>query len=249
VSDSPAIVLKFGGSVLRNDADFDTAAREVQRWRADGFLVVAVVSAAAGRTDALLRDCEAEAPRLSPHAMAARVAVGEVESAARLLARLLRAGIAARTVDSSALRLRGRGDAFDAEPVDVDESALRSSLADGVAVVPGFAAIDDERRTVLLGRGGSDFTALFLAQRLRARCRLLKDVGGLHAGDPARGRSGALVPSATWDEVLAAGGGLVQPKAVRFAQQHGLSFEVAAIGAEIATIVGPTGSSAAAHRG
>jgi aspartokinase len=29
---------------------------------------------------------------------------------------------------------------------------------------------------VLLGRGGSDLTALFLAKNLEARCRLLKDV-------------------------------------------------------------------------
>ncbi len=54
MSDAPLIVLKFGGSVLRDEASLGGAVHEIYRWRRDGWRVVAVVSALAGRTDELL---------------------------------------------------------------------------------------------------------------------------------------------------------------------------------------------------
>src|SRR5207244_13266821 len=92
----------------------------------------------------------------------------------------------------------------------------------------------------LLGRGGSDLTALFLAKHLYAdRCRLVKDVAGLYERDPSHGgprprRYGSL----TWDDALQLEGGVVQHKALRFAREHHVVFEVATLGAVEATRVG-----------
>ncbi len=47
------IVLKFGGSILADAKSLRLAVHEVYRWRRDGWHVVAVVSAFAGRTDDL----------------------------------------------------------------------------------------------------------------------------------------------------------------------------------------------------
>ena len=109
----------------------------------------------------------------------------------------------------------------------------------GLAVVPGFVAVDASGNTVLLGRGGSDLTALFLAQRLRASCRLVKDVDGLFAVDPVRSRGARRVATADYRELLALGGRLVQQKAVSFAAQHDLGFEIGALGSDAATRIGP----------
>ncbi|MFG0259501.1 MAG: hypothetical protein ACF8LK_04030, partial [Phycisphaerales bacterium JB041] len=88
-------------------------------------------------------------------------------------------------------------------------------------------------------RGGSDLTALFLAQRLGASCRLVKDVDGLYEWDPslpgARPRRFATL---TWDEALALDGTIVQHKAVRWARQHGLPFEVGSLAATEVSRVG-----------
>ncbi len=237
------IVLKFGGSVLRGATSLPAIAAEIRRHCALGHPVVAVVSAMAGRTDALLAECHA-AGLAAPFAIAARVALGERECAALLAVELARGGaIAAKeplVVEPAALQLRAVGPALDADPVAVASGQLHALVQQhGAVVVPGYVAIDASGRTVLLGRGGSDLTALFLAQRLGARCRLIKDVGGLFDRDPAGGRAGPPIARASYAELLALGGRIVQAKAVAFAQAHALSFELAGLGADAATQVGP----------
>jgi homoserine dehydrogenase len=108
-----------------------------------------------------------------------------------------------------------------------------------VAVVPGFVARAQDGSTALLGRGGSDLTALFLAERLRAeRCRLIKDVDGLYQHDPNMGvASPPRYRTVSWDDAVALGGGIVQAKALRFARERRLPFEVAALGQEEGTVV------------
>ena len=51
------IVLKFGGSVLRDEDSLAGAVHEIYRWRREGARVVAVVSAFDGRTDELIAAC------------------------------------------------------------------------------------------------------------------------------------------------------------------------------------------------
>lgn len=233
------IVLKFGGSVLRDRAALPDAVREIARHVARGARVVAVVSALRGRTDELMAECRACCPALPPRAVAARVASGERECAALLLDEALRMGLIAQLQDPAALQMLARGEPLEAEPIGVSMPRLLAALQrHEVVVVPGFVAVDEGGDAALLGRGGSDWTALFLAQRLGARCRLVKDVDGLYASDPAASRGAQRVCSATFDEVARAGGKLVQEKALAFAKAHGLAFEIAAIGSDEPTVVG-----------
>lgn len=234
------IVLKFGGSVLRSPATLPRAVHEIHRWRRDGVRVVAVVSALAGRTDALLDDCSTASETLSPHATAARVALGELESSALLGLQLDASGVPATVVAPAAIGLVATGDALDADLQEVDVERLGRLLEEhGVVVVPGFVAVDRSGRTVLLGRGGSDLSALFLAHALRARCRLVKDVDGLYEHDPSRpGPRPRRFAQATWDDALATDGSIVQHKAIAFAKRAGLDFELGRIGGEAPTIVG-----------
>ncbi len=124
----------------------------------------------------------------------------------------------------------------------VDELPVRLALAQfSVAVVPGFIARFADGRTALLGRGGSDLTALFLAHRFRAgRCRLIKDVDGLYESDP--NAEGASQPrryrSIHWQDALRLKTAVVQHKAIRYAARQGQAFEVAASGGNDGTKVG-----------
>lgn len=223
------IVLKFGGSVLRDECSLRSVVHEVHRWRREGYDVLAVVSALAGATEALLARARAVAPDADDCSVAATIAAGEHEAAALLGLCLDRAGVPARVLSPAALGLVAEGPPLDADPVRLEGRRIRAALAaDAVVVVPGFAALDDAGRTVVLGRGGSDLTALFLAHRLgAARCRLVKDVDGLYERDPARADPPPLrFATAHWDDALAADGSIVQHKAVRFARAHGLEFEL-----------------------
>ncbi|RMD66803.1 MAG: aspartate kinase, partial [Planctomycetota bacterium] len=80
----PLIVLKFGGSALLGAEHVRLAVHEIYRWRREGYGVVAVVSALAGRTDALVGRCRDCSPDASPYAVASTLALGEAESAALL---------------------------------------------------------------------------------------------------------------------------------------------------------------------
>jgi len=233
----PLIVLKLGGSVLADESSLPLAVHEVARWRREGFGVVAVVSALAGETETLLaRAAEAG----DGHATAALASLGEQRAAALLGVQLARSGVPARVLQPAALRWRAEGDPLDATPVALDCRPLRRALAEGeVVVVPGFFAHDGAGRAVLFGRGGTDLSALFLAARLGARCRLVKDVDGLFTSDPAApGPPPARFAEATWADALATDGSIVQHKAVTFARARGQPFEVARLGGAVASLVG-----------
>ena len=228
------VVLKFGSSVLEGPAGYVAAAAEVAREVGAGRRVVAVVSAPPGSTDALLRSAAPLASRPPDRLVSRLLATGEAQSVALLAIALAERGIEACALEASALALRTRGPTLDADPVDVDALSLRAALDRCAAVVvPGFVGVDAEGELSLLGRGGSDLTALFLADRLDAvECRLLKDVDGVHASDPRVDPAAPVFQRATWDVVLEVGGALVQAKAVRFARERGRAFRVAPFGGE-----------------
>ncbi len=238
----PLIVLKFGGSVLSDEARLRVAVHEIYRWRRDGFRVIAVVSAFAGKTDDLLSRCDRAGDRLSSLARAGIAATGELESAAFLGLHLDRAGIPASVITPAAASFVAQGDPLDAQPVSIDARVINDALnREGVVVFPGFVAVDDRSRTMVLGRGGSDLTALFLAHTLGAHeCRLVKDVDALYESDPARpGPAPRRFGYANYDDALNTDGSIIQHKAVRFARSVGMSFTLARFNGVRPTTVGP----------
>jgi homoserine dehydrogenase len=241
VGQSSIVVLKLGSSVLPDATHFPAVVHEIYRQVRVGRRVVAVVSAVGGATDRMLADSRAVSESPDPHELAELLGFGERESALLLGLALERAGIPATRLGPEDFGLVARGAPLDAEPQSLDAGLLRAALdAHAVVVVPGFIACDSQGRSVLLGRGGSDLSALFIADALGADCRLVKDVDGIYERDPAS--AGALprrFESIGWRDALAVAGRLVQPKAIAFAEARGLAFEVAAIGAPHATRVGP----------
>lgn len=238
---APLSVLKFGSSLLADAGGFRVAAGEVAREVASGHRVLAVVSAMRGTTDRLIEAAGALGERPGDALLSSLLRTGEDASVVLLTIALTGAGLSAHGIGAEALSLRTRGPLRDAEPVEVDVARLVAALgAHDAVVVPGFVGRDASGAPSLLGRGGSDLTALFLASRLDAReVRLVKDVDGVHPVDP-RASPHATEPlgSASWAEVARVGNGVVQDKALRFAEAHGLAFRVAAPGGR-GTRVGP----------
>lgn len=231
-------VLKFGGSVLRDDAAVALVARALHERVRDGQRIVAVVSATRGTTDRLLAEAQEPGAAPDPHALASLLATGEQRSASLLALALHREGVACEVADASRLRLRTRGPALDADPVALDTVLLRALLHQApVVVVPGFTGTDSHGRTTLLGRGGSDLTAVFLAHALGVECLLVKDVPAIHA--PAAAHGAQTYAALHWDDLLALDSQVVQAKAVRFARDHALVFRVGSASGKGATLVGP----------
>src|SRR5262245_38452468 len=179
-------VLKFGSSVLRSEDDLPTIVHEIYRHYHEGSGVIAVVSAFGDMTDQLMRRAESLCGQPDQSALAALLATGEATSSALLGLALSRAGIPARLLDAAQVGLRTVGDRLNADPIAIDSARLLGEARRAIVVLPGFVGRSENGDTTLLGRGGSDLTALFLAQRLSARCALIKDVAGLYTSDPAQ---------------------------------------------------------------
>lgn len=243
------IVLKLGGSVLRDRDALAQAVHEVYRWQRIGCDVVAVVSALEGETDRLLAEARSVCEEPDAGHCAALLATGELRSAALLALALQRAGLEARALTPHQINLRVHaraGEALDAEPTGVDAARIERELDVGrIVVIPGFIGVAAEGELCTLGRGGSDLSALYIAHALRAnggagvRCRLVKDVPGLYTRDPRRpGPRAELLGAITFTDALKLDGGIIQHKAVRFAATLGYEFELGGLHAEFATRVG-----------
>lgn len=236
----PITVLKFGSSVLGSESDLPNAVSEISRSVRDGHRVIAVVSAIGNTTDTLLSRAKSFGKDISDHSVAAFLATGEATSAALLSLALDSAGVRCAVLDETRLGLRTRGPVLNSEPVEINGAEiLRVFEHVDVIVAPGFVGRQSDGSLSLLGRGGSDLTAVFIAQQLKAeRCRLVKDVDGIFEYDPA---TSAVAPrrfkSLTWTEAGQVGGGIVQPKAVEYAAHHEYSVEVAALNSDLPTLI------------
>ena len=231
-------VLKFGSSVLETEGDYAAVANECYRHVRDGEKVVAVVSALAGETDALLNQgmrLGGEQPLLL-----ARVArTGELHSAALLTLALGQIGVRACTMDPHEMGLLAEGDPLDSTLTDLDADAVLAKLAShDVLVVPGFTAGHATHGVVTLGRGGTDLTAVFFAARLDAhRVRLIKDVDGVYDEDPAKNPLAERFAQLSYADAARVSAGLVQEKAIHVAEQQDVLIEVAAMGSAEETTI------------
>jgi homoserine dehydrogenase len=233
------VVLKFGSSVLRSEHDLPRVVQEIYRiWRT-GEQVAVVASAFGDTTDELLDRGTSICAKPDEAILATLLATGETTAAALLALALQRAGIPVKVFDAAQAGLRTSGSVADAELTALDTERLRLELQRFVIVLPGFVGRDEENRTTLLGRGGSDFTAAFVAQKLGALCVLIKDVDGLYVSDPAKSsKRPARFREATYETADRIGAPLIQTKAIHFAAAHRLPMAVTRIGEDSGTRIG-----------
>ena len=239
------IVLKFGSSVLQNSSDTSTASHEIYRYVRDGYKVLAVVSAIGDETDALLKKVHDLYPNPSGVSKAFLLSTAEQQSAAFLNLKLEEIGIPSRPLDPREINFLAAGHVEDAIPINVNTGKLILLFeTHDVLVLPGFYAAHDESGIALLGRGGSDFSAIFLASQIGVGCRvrLLKDVDGLYERDPSlEGPEPKRYSKVSWDQAIRVAGELVQEKAIEFAKERVQQIEVARCNDFKETLIGTEG--------
>jgi homoserine dehydrogenase len=223
----PVEVLKFGSSVLKTAADLPVAVDEIYRCWRSGYRVIAVVSAFEGVTDWLMGEATVVFNAACPEAIAAYVATGEQQTAALLVGALAQYGLPARLIEPREIDLSVEGSSLESAPTGVDHAKLKELWEHSpILVLPGFYGVDATGRTALLGRGGSDLSALFLASELKSGCRLLKDVRGVFDADPARSSAAHRFSALSWERATAVAGPLIQSKALQYARGRDSRFEV-----------------------
>lgn len=181
------IVVKIGGSCLKNRADYKKTAQSLVRFQEDtGAHLAVVISAASGVTDRLIAQARRDFPG-DLWAQAASVAQGEIYSATDLVTALVQMNVACRLGSASRIGLAGWGgdDPFNGYLFGVDVDKLMAlALETAFTVLPGYFALDSEGRRVLLGRNSTDLIAVAVAHALNAPCCFCKESGSLYAIDP-----------------------------------------------------------------
>ena len=101
-------------------------------------------------------------------------------------------------------------------------------------ITQGFVAAHPQGGTALLGRGGSDTSAVLLASRLAAEhVEIWTDVPGLYSADPRQISSARLLQSLDYDEALemaASGAKVVHSRCIRAAAEARLQVRIGHLG-------------------
>ncbi len=241
----PIVVVKFGSSVLTSTDDIANVVHEIYRHVRQGNRVIAIVSAIGDSTDVLFEEAHQCGGSPKAELLANHVALGEQDSASRIALALDRAGIACAAESPHTLALRTEGPILNARPISICANRLNTLFEHhSVVVVPGYIGVDDDARITLLGRGGSDLSAVFIAHELQAkRCILYKDVDGLYDRDP-KNEMGDLedspqrFSSIAYEDALRLDDSILQAKAVLYGFRKAHRFEVAGLNQSYSTQVG-----------
>lgn len=110
---------------------------------------------------------------------------------------------------------------------DLDPSLIeRLDHIDGVALTQGFTARNAAGETVVLGRGGSDTAAAYLASRIGAeRLEIWSDVPGMFTADPRRVPQTRLLRRLDYreaQEIATTGGQVLHPRCVPAVRDRGI---------------------------
>ncbi|MGK0373623.1 MAG: homoserine dehydrogenase [Arenicella sp.] len=237
----PRVVLKFGGSVLSSPADFARITSEIQSRLDEGSQVIAVLSAYFGVTEQLISQAKNSHLCSDSVEYAELIASGEFQSASDLSNHLIQHGFNASYKAPSAFSFIAQGMRDCATPISIDAEKITIALEQTpVVIMPGFSAIDAEKNCILLGRGGSDISAVYIAQALKLECvRLLKDVDGLYDVDPNKYANAKRLSYIDYQTAGRIGGELIQTEAINFAASKNICIDVAAIGESSASRIGP----------
>jgi aspartate kinase len=223
------VVIKLGGSVLFDEDSYRQAARFLVRrlHKCSRERFVVVVSAQNGHTDELERVAREIAQRPSQRTLDLLWSTGELRSVALLVLHLEELGVAAVGLNTHETGLRWNGSSSIDDEIEALSVEVYRAFDDySVAVVPGFLATLASGTIVSLGRGGSDLSAVLLADALEAEyCELIKDVDGYFSEDPHLSGRAAHLPLLSYEIALKMaddGCELIQRRALEAARKAGL---------------------------
>jgi len=166
--------------------------------------VILVISAMGKETDELLRMARDVSKVRPGREMDMLITAGERKACALVCMALAELGVAASSFTGSQAGFQTDSNHENAKILDITPTRISEALAAGIVpVVAGSQGVSADRDVTFLGRGGSDTTAVALAQVLDAQmCELYTDVSGVFSADPRIVGSATKMAKITFDELL-----------------------------------------------
>ncbi len=228
----PLLVMKFGGTSVATTDRIRRAAKRVGREVANGYDVIVVVSAMAGKTNELVGWVEETSPMFDAREYDAVVSSGENVTAGLMALTLQEMDIPARSWQGWQVPLKTTDVHAAARISEIPTDNINAKFAEGmkVAVVAGFQGISNEGRITTLGRGGSDTTAVAFAAAFGAeRCDIYTDVDGVYTTDPRISSKARKLDRIAFEEMLelaSLGAKVLQTRSVELAMRYKVPLRV-----------------------
>lgn len=225
------LVQKFGGTSVATVAHINHAADIVAKAHREGNDVVVVVSAMSGETDKLIELAHQMSESPSPREYAALVSTGEQVSMSLMAMALINRGIDAVSYTGAQARILTNSQFKKARVNAIDTKPMLDELAAGrVVVLAGYQGVDEKGNITVLGRGGSDTTAVAIAAALKAdECQIFTDVDGIYTTDPRVVANAKRLSQITFEEMLelsSCGSKVLQIRSVEFAGKYKVPLRV-----------------------
>ena len=224
------IVEKFGGTSVGSIDRIKTIAQKAVMAREKGYSEVVVVSAMGDTTDELLAMAGQIATKPRHRELGMLLSTGEVISCSLVAMAIQALGKKATSLTGAQCGIVANGIHTDAKIENIDTTCLKELLAQGeIVVVAGYQARNGDDIAVL-GRGGSDASAVALAAALEAEyCNIYTDVGGVFSADPRIVKNTSLLHGISYEEMIelaASGAQVMMGRAVEIARKYGLKIKV-----------------------
>jgi aspartate kinase len=225
------IVEKYGGTSVGDVDRIKNVALRVKKGLDQGHRMVVVVSARSGVTNELIARAKAITPEPDEREMDMLLTVGEQETIALTTMALHALGVPAISRTGHRAGFRTDGNHLRARIQEISGGDIHEQLDQGkVVVVAGFQGSSPEGEITTMGRGGSDLSAIALAQGLGADlCRINTDVDGVYTADPRIVPDARKLDELHYEEMLelaSSGSKVMQSRAVEFASKFNVPFEV-----------------------
>ena len=225
------IVIKFGGTSVGSIDRIIAAAKIIRKKINKGNKIIVVVSAMSGKTNELVRQSEKISKNFNKRELDVLLASGEQITAALLGGALEEIGIRAKSYMGWQIPILTDGKHNNSRIVNMHiEKINKFILKKGVAIIPGFQGISKDGEITTIGRGGSDATAVAIANMFNTEeCEIYTDVEGVYSTDPRYFPKAKKINKISYEEMLemsSLGAKVMQSSAVQTAMMYDLPLHV-----------------------
>ena len=159
------------------------------------------------------------------------VSTGEQVACSLIAGRLIHKGFKSRSWLSWQIPIITKGSHKNSRINEINKNKIIKYLKEGgIPIITGFQGINDENRITTIGRGGSDASAIMIAQFFKAkRCIIYTDVEGVYTTDPNKLSKAKKIKVISYEEMLemaSLGAKVMQPVSIQDARLNKIDIEV-----------------------
>lgn len=225
------IVQKFGGTSLADLEHIRQAAQIVVNNANQGHELVTVVSAMGNTTDKLISLAENISSTPAARELDILLNTGEQQAVALMTMAIQELGCPARGFTGGQAGIITENKFGSAKIEEMRTAQLEASMNRGeIPVVAGFQGMTVNQDLTTLGRGGSDTTAVAIANAIGAqRCDIYTDVEGIYTTDPHLVSTASRLSSISYEEMhemACTGAKVMNDRAVAMAKEAQLPVRV-----------------------